>query len=156
MKEAVRLTGERLNARDTQDKQETEGRIMEIAMERRSGRAIEVPCEINGLALKMILDTGATDVTISSVEAGFMLKNGYLGNDDIKGRKYYQIGNGDITEGSVVLLREVKIGEAVLKNVEASVVKNQNAPLLLGQSLLERFGTITIDNINSKLIIKQK
>jgi aspartyl protease family protein len=43
----------------------------------------------------------------------------------------------------------------VLRNVDASVVHNQQAPLLLGQSVLERFGTITIDNINSKLIIKQ-
>ena len=35
-------------------------------------------------------------------------------------------------------------------------VHNQQAPLLLGQSALERFGVITIDNINSKLIIKDK
>jgi len=53
-------------------------------------------------------------------------------------------------------LREIKIGDSVLHNVEASVTHNQQAPLLLGQSVLERFGTVTIDNINSKLIIKQK
>ena len=43
-----------------------------------------------------------------------------------------------------------------LKNIEASVVKNQKAPLLLGQSVLERFGSFTLDNDNSKLIIKHK
>ena len=42
----------------------------------------------------------------------------------------------------------------MLRNVEASVVHSQQAPLLLGQTVLERFGTITIDNINSKLVIK--
>ena len=55
-----------------------------------------------------------------------------------------------------IALGEIKIGDAVLRNVDASVVHNQQAPLLLGQSVLERFGIITIDNINSKLIIKQR
>lgn len=54
-----------------------------------------------------------------------------------------------------MILSEVKIGDAVLHNVNASVVHSQKAPLLLGQSALERFGTITIDNINSKLLIQQ-
>ena len=62
---------------------------------------------------------------------------------------------GEIREGTIIRLREIKVGDAILKNVEASVAHNQKAPLLLGQSVLERFGTITIDNKNSKLIIKQ-
>ncbi len=127
----------------------------EIAINRKGGGTFEVPCTVNGLELKMFFDTGASDVTISSVEANFMLKNGQLSKDDIKGKKYYQIANGDIAEGTTVVLREVKIGDAVLHNVDASVVHSQKAPLLLGQSALERFGTITIDNINSKLLIQQ-
>ena len=84
-----------------------------------------------------------------------MLKNGYLSTDDIKGKKHYQIASGEIQEGTVITIKELKLGEAVLKNIDASVVHNQRAPLLLGQSVLERFGTITIDNVNSKLLIKQ-
>ena len=110
---------------------------------------------MNGLPLKMIFDTGASDVTISSVEASFMLKNGYLAEDDVRGKTQYLTASGEIHEGTVLRLKEVKLGDAVLKNVEASVVHNQKAPLLLGQSVLERFGTITIDNVNSKLLIKQ-
>lgn len=146
--ERVATLGEEFN-------HETEHVVSEIGISRRSGGTFEVPCQVNGLALNMIFDTGASDVTISSVEANFMLKNGHLGKDDIKGKRYYQIANGDISEGTVIVLREVKLGEAVLRNVEASVVKSQKAPLLLGQSVMEKFGTITIDNINSKLIIKQ-
>ncbi len=132
-----------------------EEREIEVAMLRRGGGTFEIPCEINGLPLEMIFDTGASDVSISSVEANFMLKNRYLSEKDIKGKAYYQTANGEISEGTTFTLKEVKIGDAVLKNVEASVKKNQKAPLLLGQSVMERFGTITIDNINSKLIIKQ-
>ena len=128
--------------------------VTEIAVKRSPGGTIEIPCDINGLPLQMIFDTGASDVTISSVEANFMFKNGYLSDKDIKGKKYYQFANGEISAGTVITLREVKIGDAVLRNVEASVVKSQRAPLLLGQSAMERFGTITIDNQNNKLIIR--
>ena len=128
--------------------------ITEIEFKRHSGGTFEIPCDINGLPLQMLFDTGASDVTISSVEANFMLKNGYLSDKDIKGKRYYQIANGQLNEGTVITLREVKIGDAVLRNVDASVVKSQKAPLLLGQSAMERFGTITIDNINNKLVIK--
>lgn len=133
---------------------EKEETITEIAVKRNPGGTFEIPCDINGLALQMIFDTGASDVTISSVEANFMFKNGYLSEKDIKGKKYYQIANGQISEGTTITLREVRIGDAVLHNVDASVVKSQKAPLLLGQSAMERFGTITIDNQNNKLIIK--
>ena len=126
----------------------------EIAVKRNPGGTFEIPCDINGLPLQMIFDTGASDVTISSVEANFMFKNGYLSDKDIKGKRYYQVANGQINEGTVITLREIKVGDAVLHNVDASVVKSQKAPLLLGQSAMERFGTITIDNQNNKLIIK--
>ena len=132
---------------------EKEEAITEIAVKRNPGGTFEIPCDINGLPLQMIFDTGASDVTISSVEANFMFKNGYLAEKDIKGKRYYQVANGQINEGTVITLREVKIGDAVLHNVDASVVKSQKAPLLLGQSAMERFGSITIDNTNNKLII---
>ena len=84
-----------------------------------------------------------------------MLKNGYLSDDDVKGKRNYMTASGDIHEGTILRLKEVKLGEAVLKNVDASVVHSQKAPLLLGQSVLEKFGTITIDNVHSKLLIRQ-
>lgn len=125
----------------------------EIQMKKQFGGTYEVPCSINGLALNMVFDTGASDITISSVEANFMLKNGYLSDKDIKGKKQYLNASGEIKEGTVITIREVKLGDSVLKNVDASVVHNQKAPLLFGESGLSRFGKFTVDNSTSKLII---
>lgn len=130
-------------------------KLCEVKMKKMSGDTYEVPCTINGLPLKFIFDTGASDVTISSVEANFMLKNNYLSKNDFRGSKKYLTADGNITEGAVICLKEVVVGDAVLRNIEASVVKNQQAPLLLGQSALKRFGSITIDNQNSLLLIRQ-
>jgi clan AA aspartic protease (TIGR02281 family) len=144
-----------IRAMEKKDDSEYASVVSEVDMKKMYGGTYEVACSVNGLPLKMIFDTGAADVTISSVEANFMLKNGYLSDGDIKGKRNYITASGDIHEGTVLRLKEVKLGDAALKNIEASVVHSQKAPLLLGQSVLEKFGTITIDNVNSKLLIKQ-
>lgn len=60
------------------------GTVTEVAFKRHQGGTFEIPCEINGLPLKMLFDTGASSVSVSSVEANFMLKNGYLSNSDFE------------------------------------------------------------------------
>lgn len=49
-----------------------------IVMEKK-GDVYYIPGEINGVPLKFIFDTGASNVYLSLTEALFMLKNGYLG-----------------------------------------------------------------------------
>lgn len=143
-----------LKKSDNPVKENLGGTISEIAFTRHEGGTFEVPCQINGLQLQMIFDTGASDVTISSVEANFMLKNRYISGKDIKGKRYYQVATDELSAGTIITLREVMIGDVLLKNVEASVVGDQRAPLLFGQSAMERLGIITIDNEQNKLIIK--
>lgn len=127
------------------------GEIVEIPFSKESG-VCKVNCAINGLPLYFIFDTGASDVSLSQVEANFMMKNEYLSSKDVSGKQYYQTATGDISEGTVIMLREVDFGGITLRNVKASVVKNQKAPLLLGQSVLSRLGSIEIDN--EKKVIK--
>lgn len=129
--------------------------IVEIPFTKEGG-VTKVKCDINGIPLHFVFDTGASDVTISMVEANFMLKNDYIKPSDIIGSARYVDANGDISEGTVVNLRKVNFGGLELNNVRASVVRNQKAPLLLGQSVLGRLGKIEIDNHGSKLVITHK
>ena len=129
--------------------------IVEVPFTKEGG-VTKVKCNINGLPLHFVFDTGAADVTMSMVEANFMLKNDYIKPSDIVGSARYMDANGDITEGTVVNLRNVNFGGLELDNVRASVVRNQKAPLLLGQSVLGRLGKIEIDNPGMKLVITHK
>lgn len=122
----------------------------------KEGGVTKVKCTINGLPLHFVFDTGAADVTMSMVEANFMLKNDYIKPTDIVGSARYVDANGDISEGTIVNLRTVNFGGLELENVRASVVRNQKAPLLLGQSVLGRLGKIEIDNPGMKLVITHK
>lgn len=119
------------------------------------GGVTEVACKINDLPLKFIFDTGAADVTMSMVEANFMVKNGYIKPSDFVGSQYFLTADGSVSEGTIINLREIELGGLKLNNVKASVVRNQKAPLLLGQSVLGRLGKIEIDNAAKKLIITQ-
>lgn len=122
----------------------------------KEGGVCKVKCAINGLPLHFIFDTGATDVSISSVEATFMAKNDFLSSSDIIGKQNYQTADGNITEGTVINLKDVKLGSLHLNNIKASVVRNQAAPLLLGQSVLSKLGKIEIDNTKNVLRITHK
>lgn len=62
------------------------------------------------------------------------------------GKTYFSDANGNVNEGTVLNLKNVNFGGIELKNVKASVVRNQKAPLLLGQSVFQQLGRIEIDN----------
>lgn len=130
-------------------------KVEEISFTKEGG-VCKVKCVINGLPLHFIFDTGATDVSISSVEATFMAKNDFLSSSDIIGKQNYQTADGNITEGTVINLKDVKLGSLHLNNIKASVVRNQAAPLLLGQSVLSKLGKIEIDNTKNVLRITHK
>ena len=49
----------------------------------KEGEVLKVKCKINDLPLYFIFDTGASDVSMSDVEANFMLKNDYLSTQDV-------------------------------------------------------------------------
>jgi len=103
------------------------------------------PCVVNGLKLHFIFDTGASNVALSLSEALFMLKNGYLNETDLKGSSYSQIANGEIVENTTVILKELEVGGIKLYNIEAVIIHELTAPLLLGQSAIQELGKIQLD-----------
>ena len=112
---------------------------------RQEGGVYHIPCKINGIEMEFVFDTGASDITMSLTEALFLFKQGKLSKSDFREPRQYKIADGSIHEGMVVVIQNVEIGNRTLHNVQASIVDNMEAPLLLGQSALARFGRISID-----------
>ena len=80
-----------------------------------------------------------------------MIRQGRITQEDIVGQAQFMDANGGISAGTIILLRKVQIGDITLQNVQATVVDNMQAPLLLGQSALAKFGKVTIDYENNTL-----
>lgn len=154
IQEYTQMLETELNAENRESQQYIE-KVVEVPFSK-EGNVCKVKCSINNLPLHFIFDTGASDVSISSVEATFMMKNDYLNPTDVIGRQNYMTADGNISEGTVINLRNVNFGGLSLDNVRASVVNNQSAPLLLGQSVLNKLGNIEIDNEKRVLRITYK
>jgi len=115
-----------------------------IKMKNENG-VFTTPCTVNGLRLRFIFDTGASNVSISLFEAIFMLKNGYLSETDLKGSSYSQIANGELVSNTTVIIKELEIGGLILNNIEAVIIHELSAPLLLGQSAIQKLGKIQLE-----------
>lgn len=150
-------------SRDNKDVQQNPASQVEKSISHKDGSILEMEVEngvryvwieVNGIRLRFIFDTGASNICLSQAEATVLYRQGTLRKDDILSTEYFQDATGRISEGTKINLRSVKIDNIELENVEATVIDNVNAPLLLGQTVLERFGTIQIDNSKNIIILK--
>ena len=114
----------------------------------------KVPCEVNGLKVKMVFDTGAASVSISKSLAEMMVDNGYISSDDIAGHAKSMTADGRIVDHANLVIRTIKIGDVILQNVNAVIFENQTAPLLFGQSAIQLLGEVSIKG--DKLYIKEE
>jgi aspartyl protease family protein len=88
---------------------------------------------INGKAVRFMVDTGATSVSMSIAEAE------HLGLDYRNGQRgYVSTANGN-APAYRVRLAEVRVGDVVVYDIEALVVPAQMEFILLGNSFLTRF-----------------
>lgn len=136
-----------IGSRNDKDDYREERRIRKgtkVKMEAAGGVYL-VPINVNGLDLKFIFDTGASSICISSAEATVMVRQGKITSEDILRQQQFQDATGGVSVGTMINLKTVEIGGIVLHNVEATVVDNIQAPLLLGQTALAKFGKISID-----------
>ena len=124
-----------------------------------------IPVKLNDVSMvgdytayqDMIFDTGASGVHISLHELQTLHKNGQFSEADCIGTSLSQIADGSVVENGLIVLRKVALSEdVVLTDLEASVALNQEAPLLLGNNVLDEFSSIEIDNENKTINFKKR
>ncbi len=102
----------------------------------KDGGVYHLPVRINdAIELKFIVDTGAADVHIPADVALTLIRTGTISKADFLGTAQYQMADGTITENAKLILRSLKIGSTIIRNVEASIGPVEGS-LLLGQSAL--------------------
>ena len=99
----------------------------------RSGHVV-LEAAVNGAPVRMVVDTGATLVTLSKADAATAGIGGALNYS-----RTLQTANGR-ARAAPVTLRELRIGQLEIDDVEAVVVENLNVSLL-GQSFLNRLAS---------------
>lgn len=114
---------------------------------REIGGVKQIPVKINGMGFYMIFDTGCSTNLISKLELLSLIKNGVISEEDFLGVTPSTIADGSVVENLVVNLKEVILDDKIIfSNVQASVSENIEAPLLLGNEILNQVESYEIDN----------
>lgn len=140
-----------------EETEQAEGGDVIVVPFRNEGGVKYVQVTVNGVGLEMVFDTGCSGALISVAEANYLFQKGKLTQEDVLGTAQSQIADGSVVENMVVNLKEVVIdGQIMCPDVQATVADNINAPLLLGNEVLDRLATVEIDNENGTLNFRLK
>lgn len=100
---------------------------------------------INDVALAVHYDANSTKATIGSTDALFLLKNGYVKMEDFVNAPKSLDSNGQIPDGTELVLRQVKIGTLVVENMHVGISTSQKVALIVGPDALTTLGTVEVD-----------
>jgi TonB family protein len=120
---------------------------------RKTGGVYEVPVTINGiLKLNFIVDSGAAEVFVPSEVFMTLLHSDTLSSQDFLPGKTYVLADGSKVKSQRFIIRRMKVGSYIVKNVTASI-SPPGSSLLIGQSFLEKVGKWRIDSKRQLFIL---
>lgn len=109
---------------------------------------------IGGVKKKFVLDSGASDVSLSEEVERELINSGVIKKEYYIESALYKIADGTIVQCRRLILPEIKIGGFTVNNVRAAVGVG-STPLLLGKSFLDKFKKWTIDNASQTLNLEK-
>ncbi len=94
----------------------------------------------------MVLNPGSSssDVSVPADVVMTLVRTGTIGDDDFLGKQTYQLADGSTVPSQRFIIRSLKVGDRTLENVVGGIVPVTGS-LLLGQSFLSRFKSVSID-----------
>lgn len=117
----------------------------EAPLEQKGGIFV-IPVLINSaITLPFIIDSGAADVQIPVDVFSTLVRANTIVQTDLIGKRKYVLADGSTQDEPRFIIRELKVGNHTLRNVEASVGPVAGE-LLLGQTFLSQFSEWTLDN----------
>lgn len=126
----------------------------EIPFEKDKSGIIFVKVSINGFSEKFIFDTGASGISLNSKFYQTLINNSLISSKDIIGYSMVMLADGSQKQGTIVNLKNVLIGSYTFENINAVVMPDPNAPLLLGQSIFQKFEKVSIDYLNKLITLE--
>ena len=109
-----------------------------VELQRDSDGHFYADVQINGTPLRMLVDTGATQIALSRTDAGSAGIATSIGMPDVVGE-----GADGAVHGEIVTLDRVSLGPTTAEGMRA-VVLNAGEQSLLGQSFLNKFDSVEI------------
>ena len=118
-----------------------------------NGGVYTAPVTVNrSVTLDFLVDPGAGVVVIPQSVLRRLINEGTVTRGDIVGVGVAETADRTLYEAAHVRLRELQVGDNVVRDVTAAVAPGLTQPLL-GQTFLKRFASVTFDNRRRVLIL---
>ncbi|MCK9616881.1 MAG: OmpA family protein [Lentimicrobiaceae bacterium] len=115
---------------------------------------IEIPCIVDGFNRKIIFEKAEKDLTVSLEQTLKLLQDGAIGKSDFKGDAEKILAEGSVADKAVFTIKEMRIGDKTINNIEAIVSHRLKVPMMFGETILSKFSNFTIDEKKKQLIFK--
>jgi clan AA aspartic protease (TIGR02281 family) len=107
----------------------------------------------NAITVPFTVDSGASDVSVSSDVLQRLIDSGTMNRSDFLGKQVYHLADGSKVTADTFRIHALKVGDREVRDVMGSVTNDADS-LLLGQSFLTRFHSWSIDNQRQVLLLK--
>jgi Outer membrane protein and related peptidoglycan-associated (lipo)proteins len=91
---------------------------------------------------------------VSETKALSLLKDGIINKDDFKGNVEELLGTGTIANNAVFKIKEIRIADKTLQNVDVKVLQRMQEDWVIGQKTMMKFGNFEFNTQTKKLIFK--
>lgn len=118
------------------------------------GGVYKVWVKVGNVKQHFILDSGASDISLSVESERELINNGVLKQEDYIIPALYRLADGSIIKCRRLVLPEMTIGGFTVTNIVASVGVS-DSPLLLGRSFLDKFRKWSVDNLSNELFLEK-
>lgn len=119
------------------------------------GSTYLLPVAVNGLPpMFFMLDSGSSSVALPAEVVLTLLRTGTLQKSDFIGSESFVMADGRELPSITFKIRELRVGQHVIRDVEGNANPALTQPLL-GGSFLSRFASWSIDNRRNALVLSR-
>jgi len=119
-----------------------------------NGKLYTIKVNIGGEIVSMIFDTGASDISISSILEKILIEKGILTKNNYLEPGLYKIADGSIISSRRFKIPFMKVGGFEVKDIICNVNPSSDV-LLLGKSFLNMFSKWSVDNTKHILTLEK-
>jgi clan AA aspartic protease (TIGR02281 family) len=112
---------------------------------RDAGGMIQLQAVVDGVPMEFALDSGASGVSIPQEAFDRLQREGRITEADYRHQVDVTLANGQHERVRVYMLHQISIGGRTLFGLECLIGK-PGSSYLLGENVLQQFGSVTIDN----------
>jgi predicted aspartyl protease len=105
------------------------------------------------VSIPFILDSGSSEVQLPAEVVLTLIRTRTVSEGDFIGASSYVLANGSTLRSPRFNIREMRVGQHVVRDVAASVGPAISSDALLGQSFLSKLPSWTLDNARHVLIL---